>query len=53
MENELEYRSIRDLVNLRRNDMLKANSEYQRGEVWSAPQKKSSLTPSYADIHYQ
>ena len=43
MENELEYRSIRDLVDLRRNDMLKANSEYQRGEVWSAPQKKKLI----------
>ena len=38
-----EYRSIEDLVDLYRNGMLKANPEYQRGEVWTAPQKKKLI----------
>ena len=40
---EHEYRSIKDLVDLYRNGMLKVNPEYQRGEVWTAPQKKKLI----------
>ncbi|MGB2998736.1 MAG: DUF262 domain-containing protein [Phycisphaerae bacterium] len=32
--------SIRDLLNLRKNNMLAPNPEYQRGPVWKRPQKK-------------
>jgi len=32
--------SIRDLLELRRNNMLFPNPEYQRGPVWKKPQKK-------------
>lgn len=40
MENTLEYRSVQDLMDLRRNGMLTVNPEYQRGAVWNLPQKK-------------
>ena len=40
MQMTQEYRSIEDLINLFRNGMLKANSEYQRGAVWNVNQKK-------------
>ena len=43
MESKLEYHSINDLVELSRNGMLKANFEYQRGEVWSPSQKKKLI----------
>lgn len=40
MESTLEYRSVKDLVDLFQNGMLKANPEYQRGAVWNLAQKK-------------
>ena len=40
MKNKLEYRSVQDLMDLRRNGMLTVNPEYQRGAVWTLPQKK-------------
>ena len=40
MENTLEYRSVQDLMDLRKNGMLTANPEYQRGSVWTLAQKK-------------
>ena len=40
MENELKYRSIGWLLDLLRNQMLKANPEYQRGLVWGESQQK-------------
>ncbi len=40
MEKKLEHRSIGAIINLFRNGMLKANPEYQRGEVWTLTQKK-------------
>ena len=43
MENYREYRSVGDLLDLYRNDMLKANPEYQRGQVWNPTQKKKLI----------
>lgn len=43
MQYELEYRPINDLVDLYHNGMLKANPEYQRGAVWTVPQKKKLI----------
>ena len=43
MDNSLEYRSVKDLLELFRNKMLTVNPEYQRGEVWSEPQKKKLI----------
>ena len=34
-----EFSSIKDLVDLRKNDMVKPNPEYQRGNVWSRDQQ--------------
>jgi hypothetical protein len=39
----LEQKSIRDLVDLNKNRLLLANPEYQRGVVWSEPQKKKLI----------
>ncbi len=41
MQYDLDNKTIRDLLDLRQNDMLYANREYQRGAVWSTAQKKS------------
>ena len=43
MQYELKHRSVKDLVDLYGNAMLKANPEYQRGAVWTAPQKKKLI----------
>ena len=43
MERQLEFRSIESLLTLLQNNMLAANPEYQRGEVWSEPQKKKLI----------
>lgn len=43
MQMERKNLSIRELLELFRNGMLKANSEYQRGIVWSASQKKKLI----------
>jgi hypothetical protein len=40
VESTLEYRPVKDLVDLFQNGMLKINSEYQRGAVWTITQKK-------------
>ena len=37
-----EY-TVAELLDLRRNEMLKANPEYQRGEVWSSTQQKKLI----------
>ncbi|NQW22875.1 MAG: DUF262 domain-containing protein [SAR202 cluster bacterium] len=34
---------VADLLDLRRNEMLRANPEYQRGEVWSGTQQKKLI----------
>ena len=39
METRQDYLKIRDLVDLRRNDLMRVNPEYQRGEVWTRPQQ--------------
>ena len=43
MESEREYISVRELLDLRKQQMLIANPEYQRGEVWKEPQKKKLI----------
>ena len=43
MEMERSHLSIRDLLELYRNGMLKVNAEYQRGIVWSSSQKKKLI----------
>jgi 5-methylcytosine-specific restriction endonuclease McrA len=43
MKTEPESKSVRDLVDLYRQGMLKANPEYQRGVVWSVSQKKKLI----------
>ena len=43
MEMQQTHRSVKDLLDLFRNGMLKANSEYQRGAVWNASQKKKLI----------
>ena len=43
MDNDLKYYSVGELVDLRRNGMITVNPEYQRGEVWAAPQKKKLI----------
>ena len=39
MKAQQELVTVRDLVDLRKNDMVKANPEYQRGVVWSRDQQ--------------
>jgi hypothetical protein len=41
MQYDLDNKTVGDLLDLRAADMLYANREYQRGAVWSTPQKKS------------
>ena len=43
MQFEIEQRSIGDLVELYRAEILKANPEYQRGIVWSEIQKQKLI----------
>src|SRR5436309_7216159 len=38
---ELDNKTVGDVLDLKMNDMLYVNREYQRGPVWSTPQKKS------------
>ena len=39
MKTHPDYLKIRELVELRRNEMVKVNPEYQRGEVWTRAQQ--------------
>ncbi len=41
MEHELDKKTVGNLLDLKTNDMLYVNREYQRGPVWSKGQKKS------------
>lgn len=43
MKAKSETMTIKDLVNLHKAQMLKANPEYQRGIVWSSAQKKKLI----------
>ena len=43
MKTEIGELTIDQLLNLRRNEMLKANPEYQRGEVWNRTQQKKLI----------
>lgn len=43
MDNDLRHVSVNELVELYRHDMLVANREYQRGQVWSDAQKKKLI----------
>ena len=43
MKMEMGDFTIEELLDLRRNEMLKANPEYQRGEVWSVTQQKKLI----------
>lgn len=43
MQIEQTHISINDLLELRRNKMLVANAEYQRGAVWSSVQQKKLI----------
>ena len=40
MKTEPEDLKVRDVLDLKSQQMLVVNSEYQRGEVWKLPQKK-------------
>jgi len=40
MKVEAKIKSVRDILDLKRNGLLSINSEYQRGAVWSVAQKK-------------
>jgi len=42
IESDKKYKIV-DLLELRRNDMLTVNSEYQRGAVWNENQKKKLI----------
>lgn len=41
MQHNLDDKTVADLLDLKMNDMLYVNREYQRGPVWSTAQKKS------------
>lgn len=43
MEIEIEQMTVRDLLALKKNGMLTANSEYQRGAVWNQTQQKKLI----------
>ncbi len=43
METTLESFTVKALVELRKNDMARANPEYQRGEVWNRHQRKKLI----------
>lgn len=43
MKTEPEKKSIRDIIGLYGEGMLKANPEYQRGAVWNRTQKKKLI----------
>ena len=43
METELTQRTVRDLVDLRKNEIAKANPEYQRGVVWTPGQQRKLI----------
>ncbi len=40
METRQDFRTVRDLVDLRKAEFMVPNPEYQRGEVWTLDQKK-------------
>ncbi len=43
MQVEIEEKSIAELLDLKKNNMLNPNPEYQRGAVWSDAQKKKLI----------
>ena len=43
MQVEIEEKSIYELIDLKKNNMLNPNPEYQRGAVWSDAQKKKLI----------
>ncbi|MEI7576564.1 MAG: DUF262 domain-containing protein [Armatimonadota bacterium] len=43
MKNKSELKHVKDLLELKANDLLKANPEYQRGLVWSKDQKRKLI----------
>ena len=43
MKTQKQYRTIKQLVDLSRADMVKVNAEYQRGEVWKPDQQKKLI----------
>src|SRR5690606_25040395 len=43
MNMKREVMSVRDILDLYRNGMLRANPEYQRGAVWSRAQQKKLI----------
>jgi len=43
MIHEPEVMKIKDLLDLKKNQMLKVNSEYQRGSVWTKTQQKKLI----------
>ena len=43
METELTQKTVRDLVELRKNGMARANPEYQRGVVWTPAQQRKLI----------
>ena len=43
MKTARKFLSVRDLIDLSKNGMAQANSEYQRGEAWSPSQRKKLI----------
>ena len=43
METKQEFLSVKDLVELRKDDMVTPNPEYQRGAVWNPDQQKKLI----------
>ena len=46
MEARLKDRTVKELVDLRREGFMVPNPEYQRGEVWTLDQKKKLIEAS-------
>ena len=43
MQIQQEFKTIKELLQLRQNNMLQVNAEYQRGAVWKPPQKQKLI----------
>lgn len=43
MKSEIKTETINDLLNLKKNNMLSVNPEYQRGAVWNTTQQKKLI----------
>ncbi len=43
MNTDIEFMTVEELVDLRKNDMIKPNHEYQRGVVWNPDQQKKLI----------